>query len=158
MGSGWLRKPVFVDGHNVQITIESVLMGRPWLLANDGAMRDISGQSAKYRMNETTEQAVKLVMGFLGHFRPVFTCFLFDAPMSHSGELAALYRGRLSEAAIEAESRAVAVPENEFVYTGSVIASSDRVVLDASAQWLDLARRSVCFALKVRPVIDFSRC
>lgn len=156
LGSAWRRKPVFVDGHNVQITVESVLSGRPWLIANDGAVRDISGLSAKYRMGPTTEQAMRLITAFLERFRPCFICFLFDAPMSHSGELAALYRRRLAELAIASEARAVPVPEQEFVYQASVIAGSDRVVLNASSEWLDLARRALYFSRPRSPWIDFS--
>ena len=43
MGSGWRLKLLVVDGHNVQITIESFIEGRPLLKANDGALRDLAG-------------------------------------------------------------------------------------------------------------------
>src|SRR4030067_2451505 len=46
-----------VDGHNVLITIEAGLSGRPLILAHDGFIRDISGLSVIFKKTETTENA-----------------------------------------------------------------------------------------------------
>jgi len=49
-GPGWQRELLAVDGHNVQITIESFLEGRPLLKGNDGALRDLAGRSHRFRL------------------------------------------------------------------------------------------------------------
>ncbi len=138
-GSTWQKKLLVVDGHNVHITLESALLERPLLLANDGVLRDLAGQSSAFRVSSASEMALQLVVEFLRHHRPLSVLFLFDAPMSRSGQLAALYRQSLQASGIKGSARAVPVPEREIPYEDSVVASSDHAVLDASREWLDLA-------------------
>jgi len=138
-GSDWLNTCLAVDGHNVQITVESALLGRPLLKGNDGALRDLAGLSSRFQMTELSEVAMDAIFRFLEAHRPARVCFLFDAPMSRSGELAARYGARMRSAGLAGEARAVPVPEREMASLGGVAASSDRAVLDAASQWVDLA-------------------
>ncbi|OIP92143.1 MAG: hypothetical protein AUK55_09950 [Syntrophobacteraceae bacterium CG2_30_61_12] len=156
LGAAWCRRPLDVDGHNVHITVESVLGGRPWLVANDGAARDIAGQGAGFKMTALTTTAITVVAEFLRCFPPPSIRLFFDAPISRGGELAACYRRRLEPLIASVEAAAVAVPEHHFDYRGAVIAGSDRVVLDAAQVWLDLARRAVGRIMGAQPTIDFS--
>lgn len=138
-GAAWRNELLVVDGHNVQITIESFIECRPLLKANDGAMRDLAGQSARFRLSETSAMAVDMVLRFFREFPPQRVLFLFDAPMNRSGELASMYRERFRKAGLSGDARAVAVPEREFPPERHVVAGSDRAVLDASIAWIDLA-------------------
>src|SRR5512139_3204827 len=54
-GMIWQEEWLVVDGHNVHITVESSLLGRPLLKANDGAVRDLAGQSARFRLTEASQ-------------------------------------------------------------------------------------------------------
>lgn len=155
-GTGWRRELLVVDGHNVQITIESHIERRPLLRANDGAMRDLAGLSARFRLSETTRMAMDMVFRFFEEFRPGEVLFLFDAPMSRSGELASLYRGRLKQAHIAGDARATAVPEREIPYEEAVVASSDRAVLDSSPRWIDLACMVIEYFRPPEIAADFS--
>ena len=139
LGPGWQMKLLAVDGHNVQITLESFLEGRPLLKANDGALRDLAGQSYRFRLTETSNMALDMMFRFFEQFPPSQVLFLFDGPMSRSGELAATYRDRLMRAGISGRALAVPVPEREFPYDACVAASSDRAILDSSSRWIDLA-------------------
>lgn len=139
-GEGWALQPLWVDGHNVHITLESVFLGRDLVLANDGALRDVAALSRSYRFSPVTENVVAAVFRFLEEFPPARVFFLFDAPMSRSGELAARYKHCLRHTGLAGDARAVPVPEKHFPRSGAVIASSDYAVLDASPQWMDLAR------------------
>ncbi len=141
MGSAWQDSLLAVDGHNVQITVESFIEGRLLLRANDGAVRDIAGQSSRFRFSETGAVAVDMIFRFLREFPPERVLFLFDAPMAHSGELAAVYRDRMRKAGLRGDARAVPVPEREIPFPECVAASSDRAVLDAGTRWIDLAGR-----------------
>lgn len=156
MGSGWQREPMVVDGHNVQITVESCIEGRPLLKANDSALRDLAGLSSRYRMTETSNMAMEMVFRFFEKFPPVEILFLFDEPMSRSGELAAIYRDRLAKAGISGGAKAVPVPEREFPYDRCVVASSDRAVIDSSSRWMDLACRIIEYFGSPRITADFS--
>ncbi len=139
-GARWRRLPLWVDGHNVHITLESLLLQRPMVLANDGALRDVAGLSRNYRMSEVTERAVELVCACLQMFAPLEVHFRFDAPMSRSGELAARYKESLQRHGLQGDAWAVPVPEKDFPLPKAVIASSDHVVLEACTLWIDLAR------------------
>ena len=156
-GNGWQSQLLVVDGHNVQITIESFIQGRPLLKANDGALRDLAGRSGGFRLTESSTVAQEMLIRFLGKFTPRDVLFLFDAPMSRSGELAAAYRDRLRSAGISGTARVCPVPEREFPYAGCVAASSDRAVLDSSTRWMDLACRVIEYHGTLRITADFSR-
>jgi hypothetical protein len=155
-GASWQKMRLVVDGHNVQITVESAILGRVLLLANDGALRDIAEQSSQFRVTEFSESALDMIFRFLEEFRPQSVLFLFDAPMSHSGALADRYRQRLKTSGIPGGARAVPVPEREIPYEECVTASSDREILDASIHWLDLARLVIDAADLTIPLLDFS--
>jgi hypothetical protein len=155
-GGDWLHRPLIVDGHNVHITVESAILGRTLLLANDGALRDLAGQSARFRLTEVSQVAQDWIFGLLGELRPRETLFLFDAPLSHSGLLADQYRRRLKASGLKGGSRAVPVPESEIPAHGSVAASSDQAVIDASEAWVDLARASIERSATLRLRADFS--
>ncbi len=152
----WQEGCLVVDGHNVQITVESALLDRPLLKANDGAVRDLAGQSARFRLSEVSETALDLVFRYLDACPPRRAVFLFDAPMSHSGLLASLYAQRLKALGISGEAQAVPVPEKLFPYGECVIASSDHVVLDRAQRWLDLARMAIEIAMSPLFTVDFS--
>ena len=156
MGSGWQRELLVVDGHNVQITIESHIEGRLLLKANDGALRDLAGLSSRYSMTETSDMVVDMVFRFFEIFRPDKVLFLFDEPMSRSGELAAVYRNRLAKAGIPGGAKAVPVPEREFPYDSCVAASSDRALIDSSTRWMDLACRIIEYFGSPQITADFS--
>lgn len=156
MGSDWKEQWIVVDGHNVQITMESAVLGRPLLMANDGALRDVAGESARFRLSTVSKTAVDLVFRFLEAHRPRRISFLFDSPMSHSGDLAHEYHRRLKELHIDGEARAVPVPEREIHYEECTVASSDRVILEESNGWMDLAAFALSHAAQLRLAVDFS--
>jgi hypothetical protein len=154
-GESWIDHPLVVDGHNVQITVESAILGRPLLKANDGALRDLAGQSARFRLTEASEVAQDWIFGFLGEFRPKEVLFLFDAPMSHSGLLAEQYRRRLRMNGLRGASRAVPVPESEIPARGCIAAGSDQAVIDSTMGWLDLAHAAIEWSSTLQLLADF---
>jgi hypothetical protein len=155
-GADWQSEDLVVDGHNVQITVESGMLGRPLLLANDGVVRDLAGQSARFKLSEVSETALQAILRFLSDFQPRTVLFLFDTPMRHSGLLASRYRRQIKVLGLNGEARTAPVPEREFPYAESVVASSDQAVLDAATCWLDLARRVLERSGLAHPVMDFS--
>jgi hypothetical protein len=156
MGSGWQPGLLVVDGHNVQITVESCIEGRPLLKANDGALRDLAGMSYRYRMTETSKLALDMIFKFFQEFPPGEVLFLFDEPMSRSGELAAIYRNRLIREGISGGARTTPVPEREFPFDRCVAASSDRAIMDCCTRWMDLACRVIEYFGTPQITADFS--
>lgn len=152
----WPAEWLIVDGHNVQITVESALLARPVLRANDGPIRDLAGQSARFRLTEASELAMDLIFGFLSKFRPAQALFLFDAPISQSGHLANSYQKRMHVLGLAGSARAVPVPEREFPYAQGLMASSDQAVLEKASRWVDLADLVLTFGARLQLREDFS--
>jgi len=155
-GIAWTEEWLVVDGHNVQITVESALLERPVLKANDGPIRDLAGQSARFRLTEASELALDLIFRFLNEFRPAEAWFLFDAPISQSGHLASSYQKRMHAAGLPGAARAVPVPEKEFPYARCLVASSDQAVLEKACRWVDLADLVLSFGCRLQLHEDFS--
>ena len=156
LGGDWQKGLLVVDGHNVHITVESAVLGRPLLIGNDGALRDIAGVSSSFRRTMVADTAMDMIFHILDEHRPRKVLFLFDAPMSHSGALASEYRRRLKSMGLSGNAEAVPVPENEIPYENCTVAGSDGAVLDASSHWLDLARMAVDASCFTTLCADFS--
>jgi hypothetical protein len=128
-----------IDGYNVIITIEAGLSDRPLVLGDDGFIRDISGLSGAFRQTERTEKAIRMVIDLLKRMKPRRTLFLFDAPISMSGQLAREIGDRLNREDLPGEARAVKVPEKILNGYPGVVATSDTAIIDRSEKVLDLA-------------------
>jgi len=137
--TGIRNKHLAIDGHNVLITIEAALSGRPLVLADDGFFRDISGLSGSFKKTEGTEEAVQLIIRVLKKWKPRHTLFLLDAPISMSGKLAEEIRDRLRQANLPGDATAVKVPEKILIGFPGVIATSDTAIINQSKKVLDLA-------------------
>jgi hypothetical protein len=145
-----------IDGHNVLITIEAGISGRPIVIADDGFFRDISGVSGSFKMTETTEKAIQLVMIALEKMKPKHTLFLLDAPISKSGELAEAIRDLLMNENIPGDAQAVKVPEKILIGFSGVVATSDTSIIDQSNQILDLAACVLRKSLKLESLIQLN--
>jgi hypothetical protein len=133
------NRDLTIDGHNVLITIEAALSGRPLVLADDGFIRDISGLSGSFKRSEITEKAIQLILSVLRKWKPRKTLFLFDAPISSSGKLAEEIKDRLKQANLPGDAKAVKVPEKILIGFPGVIATSDTAIIAPSKKVLDLA-------------------
>ena len=65
--------------------------------------------------------------------------FWYDAPMSRSGELAALTRSMLQSCGVAGEAQAVPVPEKELLKCMGAIGSSDTYLIDRAGVVVDVA-------------------
>lgn len=133
------NKDLAIDGHNVLITIEAALSGRPLVLADDGFIRDISGLSGSFKKSQITETAIQLILTVLKKWKPHKTVFFFDAPISMSGKLAEEIRDLLKQANLPGNATAIKVPEKILIGFPGIIASSDTAIINQSKKVLDLA-------------------
>jgi hypothetical protein len=133
------NKDLAIDGHNVLITIEAGLSRRPLILGDDGFIRDISGLSGSFKKTESTEKAIQFIIHTIKIIKPRQTLFLFDAPISMSGELAQEVRSQLKRENLLGEAMAVKVPEKILIGFPGIIATSDTAIINQSKKVLDLA-------------------
>jgi hypothetical protein len=128
-----------IDGFNLIITLEVALAGGVLFRGFDGALRDLAGLRGTYHLVEETDAAVRLLFsGCAALAAPGVTLYL-DAPVSNSGRL----RARVLELA---EACGVSIPidvelaadvDRSLVACERVV-TSDSMVLDACASWLNL--------------------
>jgi len=150
------NKTIAIDGYNVLITLEAGLSGRPLILGDDGFIRDISGLSKNYKPSKKTEEALNLIFEILIKFKPNYILFLFDSPISRSGELAREVRESLSKKNLQGSALVLKVPESILIGFKGVVASSDTAIIDHSKAVIDLAgdilkkKKLVKFALRMR--------
>ena len=128
-----------IDGYNVLITIEAGLSGRPLILGDDGFIRDISGLSGNFQKTGMTVQALQHLLNVLKRVKPRQTLFLFDSPISKSGELALEVRGRMQRENLAGDALAVRVPEKILIGFPGRVATSDTAIIDRSKKVIDLA-------------------
>jgi hypothetical protein len=144
------NKDLAIDGHNVLITIEAGLSGRPLIGADDGFVRDISGLSGSFKKTVVTEKAIELIIRFLKKWRPRHTLFLFDAPISKSGILAQELRALLRKESLSGDAMAVKVPEKILIGFSGVIATSDTAIIDRSGRVVDLAGEIIRKSIRMK--------
>lgn len=128
-----------IDGYNVLITIEAGLSGRPLVLGDDGFIRDISGLSGNFQKTKRTIEALGYLLDFLRRMKPRQTLFLFDSPISRSGELALEVRNRMRKQNLPGDAMAIRVPEKVLIGFPGWVATSDTAIIDRSHQVVDLA-------------------
>ncbi|MDI6761399.1 MAG: DUF434 domain-containing protein [Thermodesulfobacteriota bacterium] len=128
-----------IDGYNLVITLEAGLSGLPLILGDDGFIRDISGLSGNYRKSQKTEEALLLIFNALKRGRPRHTLFLFDSPISRSGELAQEISNRLKIEGIPGDARTMKVPEKILIGFSGIVATTDTAIIDRSPKIYDLA-------------------
>ena len=150
-------KDLAIDGHNVIITIEAGLSGRPLVLADDGFIRDISGLSGSFRKTETTEEAIQLIINAIKQIKPHQTLFLLDAPISKSGKLAEEVRNYLKKENIAGDAMAVKVPERILIGFPGVVATSDTAIIDRSRKILDLAGHIITKKTDLKSLLRWKR-
>lgn len=147
---------LLVDGHNVLITIESAIAGRPLIAATDGVIRDVAGISHRYHISSLTREAIDSTVLLLKVYPPRETLFLLDAPIRQSGELAALLRVGLKNLGLPGDAQTVKVPEADLVDPHAVVATSDSAVLDRAKQAVDLTGAVIRSLGRPLRMIDFT--
>ena len=151
------NKDLAIDGHNVLITVEAGLSGRPLILADDGFVRDISGLSGSFKKTEMTEKAIRLIVTFLKKWKPRHALFLFDAPISKSGILALEVRTLLKKEGLPGDALAMKVPENTLIGFQGIIATSDTAVIDRSKRVIDLAGHIIRTKIGSMPLLQLKK-
>ncbi|MDI3501954.1 MAG: hypothetical protein PWR13_263 [Archaeoglobi archaeon] len=124
---------LWVDGFNVLITVESILNDETLILCDDGVIRDFRGVFGKYRWNERSEEAVKLIGEKIKEISEN-AIILLDSQVSRSRELA----GEL-ERMTGIETRVSRSVDRELKQM-EFVATSDGTIIDAVRGFIDIPR------------------
>ena len=130
-------KEVFVDGYNVIITTESVLMGKTFI-SMDGVLRDIRNVSKKHRMTNETIESVDLVLNLLEKYRPSYTQFYLDKMMSKSGKLSEIIREGMEDRGIKGDSETILSVDHALKNKDGIIATNDSAIILDVKKFIDL--------------------
>jgi len=149
-----------VDGYNLLITIEAALSGGLVFIGRDGCYRDLASVHGTYRKVEETIPAVDIICAFVAGLDPAQVTVLLDRPVANSGRLRALMAERV---ATFRETRPVAPqwhidladqPDVDLAAFEGVVATSDSVVLDRCAAWINLTERIINEQLPNTSLVD----
>ncbi|MBN1324402.1 MAG: DUF434 domain-containing protein [Methanotrichaceae archaeon] len=147
---GWT---LYIDGYNVLITTESLLLGAQVFLCDDGLLRDIRGASRHYHRSAVTGPAIDAIFDILNDIGPSDIQILLDSQISKSGELAAEMRGHLDRLGLKGTARTCRAVDRELKLCGMIVATADGHIIDAIEAAIDLpaevARRRGIVPLRI---------
>jgi hypothetical protein len=147
---------LWIDGHNVLITVEAALAGAVVLLGRDGCFRDLASQHGTYRQVEETRRAIQLIGAAMAHAEIERCRWVLDRPASNSGRLKALLHEIATESGWHWEVDLEFNPDRVLTGCGEIVASADSVVIDRCGPWFNLARDVVAGAVPGANVVDLA--
>ena len=126
-----------IDGFNVLITLESLIEGKA-ILCEDGFLRDLKHQRG-YKIHENTSKVLELIVGFLRDVEIKEAQFLYDAPVSRSGEIAKLTEEIMVKFKVPGKVELSRAPDYELKRF-EVVASSDIAVIQKVPSVVDIPK------------------
>jgi len=132
--------PLGIDGYNVLITTESALSGGVILVGRDGCLRDLASLHGTYRRVEETVPALRLLINAVKRCGAAKVDFYLDRPVSNSGRLRVMIQSILEEGHASGDWRVCLVdrPDAALADYPGPVATSDSVILDRCAAWVNL--------------------
>ncbi len=138
------NKTIFIDGYNVLISVETICKQEydSLILCDDGILRDVKAVFGKYKTTSSTDTALNYIINFLSTYNPACIYFLYDSPVSKSGELAShtdnlIKINGLNGAAVTHKNVDFELVKLSKDY-GGIVATSDSAVIDKVDQVLDI--------------------
>lgn len=150
-------RELWIDGYNVLTLIESALGGGVVLLCRDDCCRDIAGIHRRYRKVNETIPALQLVGEAINKWRVSLCRWLLDKPVSNSGRLKALILETARSNGWKMEVELAFSPDHILSQTPEIIASSDGVILDRCAAWVNIAREVILRCVPSACLVDLSQ-
>lgn len=128
---------LFIDGYNVIITTESVLMGEAFV-SMDGLLRDTRNVSKKHRITKETLESIDLILGLLKKYPPENTQVYLDKMMSKSGKLSQIIRDGMEENDIKGDSETVPSVDHTLKKCNGIVATNDSAIIAEITKFIDL--------------------
>ena len=148
--------PLVIDGFNLLITLETAWSGSLLIRGADGVLRDLAGLRGTYRVISQTDRAIDLLGQGLQELQVQSALIYLDAPVSNSGRLRQRILERSAAWQIPVDVLLVPNPDSLLIQHERVV-SSDSVILDRCASWLNLADLLVVAHIPQAWVVDLGR-
>lgn len=133
-------RAVVVDGFNLLVSLEAALGSGVLLLCSDGCIRDMASVHGSYHAVAETDEALRIVGTRLAELGVASAHWLLDKPVSNSGRLAQRMRELAAQRGWRWSVETVFNPDTELIAAGgSVVISSDAVVIEGASGWFNLA-------------------
>ncbi|MCC7572503.1 MAG: DUF434 domain-containing protein [Candidatus Methanofastidiosum sp.] len=130
-------KSLFIDGYNVIITTESVLMGKAFV-SMDGLLRDTRNVSKKHKITKETLESIDLILGLLKKYPPENTQVYLDKMMSKSGKISETIRDGLEERNLRGDSETVSSVDHILKNSRGIVATNDSAIILEINEFIDL--------------------
>jgi len=128
---------LFIDGYNVIITTESVLIGEVFV-SMDGLLRDTRNISKKHRITKETLKSIDLILDLLEKYPPEKTQVYLDKMMSKSGRLSEIIRNAMKERDLIGDSETVSSVDRILKGKEGIIATNDSAIIVKVKKFIDL--------------------
>jgi hypothetical protein len=149
-------RSLMIDGFNLIITVEAAMSGGLLIRARDLTIRDLSSVHGSYRSVQETLGAIRLVGEALEAIKPREARWLLDRPVSNSGRLAQKIKEVAEEARWPWTVETVFNPDKLIQASAHVAVTSDSMILDNAAHWLNLNQHLITGYLSDAWLIDLS--
>jgi hypothetical protein len=149
-------RELWIDGYNVLTLVESALSGGVVIFCRDSCCRDIAGVHRRYRKVNETIPALQLVGEVISALGASLCRWWLDKPVSNSGRLKTVILETAKANGWKMEVELVFSPDHVLSGTENVVASSDGIVLDRCAAWINLAREIVTKQIPSAFTVNFS--
>ena len=147
--------PIYIDGFNLMITLETALSGGVILLGQDGTMRDLAGLRGNYRLIDKTDKALALLGKALRELEAKEVRFYLDAPISNSGNLKVKLLEYNLKWEIPISVEIVDNPDPILSQMGRIV-TTDAIILDACRSYFNLAAYCIQTHIPDANIVDLS--
>lgn len=147
-------RELWIDGFNLLIGIESALSGGAILVGRDGCFRDMASLHGTYRDVEETPTAAELIGSMAAKWGVSHCRWLLDRPVSNSGRLKEILAGVGARFGWSWQIDLEVSPDQSLIETTEAVASSDSLVLDHCAHWVNAAPEIIRAAAPNALIID----
>lgn len=131
-------KNLFIDGYNVLITVESLILGYPVFLCDDGILKDVRSLFRRYKIGFMTKEALSMIEMITSKYTPKEIVIIFDSQISRSGDLSKMARDIFDKdncLVFTSKDTDKEIMENS---REGIIATSDGIIIDNVDNVLDI--------------------
>jgi len=129
---------LLIDGFNVLITVEVALSGGLIYRSRDTSLRDIASIHGTFRTVEETQPAIGKIGDAIERLGFASCVWYFDRPVSNSGRICSMIREMGEQQQWSWRVQLENDPDPILRDATECVATSDSVILDGCAKWIDL--------------------